>query len=105
MAQPGGIPAEKHRLLGGTVTVQLLGVSSNPGRFTRVGIAAVNPIILKDAPMGFGAVYDLSGAQVFQNIDKELMKEHTNYLRSKSRSYAIVPVDVHSRKLRNERSR
>lgn len=33
MAQPGGIPAEKHRLLGGTVTVQFLGVSSNPVRF------------------------------------------------------------------------
>lgn len=31
--QPGGIQAEKHRLIGGIVTVQLLGVSSNPGRF------------------------------------------------------------------------
>ena len=33
-AQPGGVPGEKHRLIGGIVTVQVLGVSSNPGRFT-----------------------------------------------------------------------
>jgi hypothetical protein len=29
----GQLPAEKHRLIGGIVTVQLLGVSSKPGRF------------------------------------------------------------------------
>lgn len=34
MAQPGGIPAEKYCLIGGITTVQLLVVSSNPGRFT-----------------------------------------------------------------------
>jgi hypothetical protein len=32
-AQPGGVPAEKHLLIGGIATVQLLGVSSFPGRF------------------------------------------------------------------------
>lgn len=31
--QSSAIPAEKHRLTGGIVAVQLLGVSSNPGRF------------------------------------------------------------------------
>lgn len=36
--QPGGIPAEKHRLIGGKATVQLLGGSSNTGRFTSVGV-------------------------------------------------------------------
>lgn len=31
----GGVPIEKQRLNGGIVTVQLMGVSSNPGRFMK----------------------------------------------------------------------
>lgn len=32
-AKPGEVPAEKHHLVGGMATIQLLGVSSKPGRF------------------------------------------------------------------------
>lgn len=55
--EPGGIPAEKHRLLGGSVTVQLLRINSNLRQFTvqpdsdSDGLLVAQPVVFLQANM------------------------------------------------------
>ena len=74
--------------------LQLQGKSTRSG----LGVAPVNPITLKDAPQGFGAVRDVSGTQVFKAIEDGLLEEHEAYLRARRNSFDLVEVEVRGRK-------
>lgn len=67
------------------------------GSKTLAAIAPVNPVTMKDAPIGVGVVIDIPGAQVFRNLDRELSKAHAQFLRGRGPSFTVIPVDVRGR--------
>lgn len=67
--QPGEIPIEKHRLNSGISTVQILRVSSNPGRFTQYAVEGAT-CKFSDTPAG---AYGASGKFHYKSSGNEMI--------------------------------